>query len=77
MARQPHEQTRKIAGIVVDAVRSRRELVLDNAVLRHQVNVLRFTFDDRIYFICATALTARPRSPYLHHPVDVRRQRPR
>ena len=25
----------------VDAIRSRRELVLENAVLRHQVNVLR------------------------------------
>jgi hypothetical protein len=30
-----------IAGVVVDTVRPQRELVLENAVLRHQVNVLR------------------------------------
>jgi len=28
-------------GVVVDTVRPRRELVLENAVLRHQVNVVR------------------------------------
>jgi hypothetical protein len=31
----------EIAGIASDAVRSRRELIIENAVLRHQVNVLR------------------------------------
>ncbi len=31
----------EIAAVAVDAVRPRRELVLENAVLRHQVNVLR------------------------------------
>jgi len=31
----------EIAAVAVDAARSRRELVLENAVLRHQVNVLR------------------------------------
>jgi isopropylmalate/homocitrate/citramalate synthase len=31
----------ELAGVAVDAVRSRRELIIENAVLRHQVNVLR------------------------------------
>jgi len=30
----------EIVGVAVDAIRSRRELVIENAVLRHQVNVL-------------------------------------
>jgi transposase InsO family protein len=37
----PPRQAGEIAAIAVDAMRSRRELVLENAVLRHQVNVLR------------------------------------
>src|SRR5215471_1335497 len=37
----PRRQASEIAAVAVDAVRSRRELVLENAVLRHQVNVLR------------------------------------
>jgi hypothetical protein len=37
----PRRQAGEIAAAAVDAVRSRRELVLENAVLRHQVNVLR------------------------------------
>src|SRR5215468_2292192 len=37
----PRMQASEIAAVAVDAVRSRRELVLENAVLRHQVNVLR------------------------------------
>jgi hypothetical protein len=37
----PRRQAGEIAAIAVDAMRSRRELVLENAVLRHQVNVLR------------------------------------
>src|SRR5215470_8790317 len=37
----PSRQTSEIAAVAVDAVRSRRELVLENAVLRHQVNILR------------------------------------
>jgi transposase InsO family protein len=37
----PRKQVGELASVVVDAVRSRRELVLENAVLRHQVNVLR------------------------------------
>ncbi|HEX8108408.1 MAG TPA: hypothetical protein VF516_11805 [Kofleriaceae bacterium] len=37
----PHRQAGEITGVVADAVRPRRELVLENAVLRHQVNVLR------------------------------------
>src|SRR5215471_2781688 len=36
----PHRQASEIAAVAVDAVRSRRELVLENAVLRHQVDVL-------------------------------------
>ena len=31
----------EIAGVAVDGVRSRRELIIENAVLRHQVHVLR------------------------------------
>lgn len=37
----PRKQASEITGVVVDTVRPRRELVLENAVLRHQVNVLR------------------------------------
>jgi hypothetical protein len=37
----PRKQAGEIAAVAVDAVRSRRELVLENAVLRNQVNVLR------------------------------------
>lgn len=37
----PHRSASEIAGVAVDAVRSRRELIIENAVLRHQVNVLR------------------------------------
>src|SRR5215475_2828354 len=37
----PRRQASEIAAVAVDAVRSRRELVLENAVLRHQINVLR------------------------------------
>jgi hypothetical protein len=37
----PVGQAGEIAAVAMDAVRSRRELVLENAVLRHQVNVLR------------------------------------
>jgi hypothetical protein len=33
----PRRQADEIAAIAVDAMRSRRELVLENAVLRHQV----------------------------------------
>lgn len=36
----PHRQEGEIAGVVADVARPRRELVLENAVLRHQVNVL-------------------------------------
>jgi len=31
----PRKQASEIAGVVVDMVRSQRELVLENAVLRH------------------------------------------
>jgi hypothetical protein len=37
----PRKQVGELASVAVDAVRSQRELVLENAVLRHQVNVLR------------------------------------
>jgi putative transposase len=37
----PRRSASEIAGVAVDAVRSRRELIIENAVLRHQVNVLR------------------------------------
>jgi hypothetical protein len=37
----PRKQVREIAAVASDLVRSRCELVLENAVLRHQVNVLR------------------------------------
>src|SRR3954454_9470534 len=37
----PCRSASEIAGVAVDAVRSRRELIIENAVLRHQVNILR------------------------------------
>jgi hypothetical protein len=37
----PRKSASEIVGVAVDAIRSRRELVIENAVLRHQVNVLR------------------------------------
>jgi hypothetical protein len=37
----PRRSASEIAGVAVDAVQSRRELIIENAVLRHQVNVLR------------------------------------
>src|SRR5215468_6918217 len=37
----PRMQASEVAAVAVDAVRSRRELVLENAVLRHQINELR------------------------------------
>jgi hypothetical protein len=37
----PRRQVSEIAAVAVDAMRSRRELVLENAVLCHQVNLLR------------------------------------
>jgi len=37
----PRGSASEIAAVVGDACRSRRELVVENAVLRHQVNVLR------------------------------------
>jgi hypothetical protein len=37
----PRKQVGEIAAVAVDALRSRRELMLENAVLRQQVNVLR------------------------------------
>lgn len=37
----PGKQEGEIAGVVADVVRPRREMVLENATLRHQVNVLR------------------------------------
>ena len=37
----PRRSASEIAGVAVDAVRSRRELIIENAVLRHQVIVLR------------------------------------
>jgi hypothetical protein len=37
----PRRSASEIASVAVDAVRSRRELIIENAVLRHQVNVLR------------------------------------
>lgn len=37
----PRRLASEIAGVAVDAVRSLRELIIENAVLRHQVTVLR------------------------------------
>jgi putative transposase len=37
----PRRSANEIAGVAVDEVRSRRDLIIENAVLRHQVNVLR------------------------------------
>jgi hypothetical protein len=37
----PRKSASEIVRVAVDAIRSRRELVIENAVLRHQVNVLR------------------------------------
>src|SRR6185503_3841320 len=34
----PRKQVGELGAVAVDMVRSRRELVLENAVLRHQVN---------------------------------------
>jgi hypothetical protein len=36
----PHREAGEIASVAVDTVRRRRELVIENTVLRHQVNVL-------------------------------------
>jgi len=60
----------------MDAVRSRRDLVLENAVLRHRVNVMRrhskrpklhlaYAVDERIGPSCSTddAPPADPRAP--------------
>jgi hypothetical protein len=33
----PRKSVSEIAGVAVDAARSRRELIIENAVLRHQV----------------------------------------
>ena len=38
---EPRRSADEVAGVAVDTVRSRRELIIENAVLRHQVNVLR------------------------------------
>ena len=38
---RPCSSGSEIAGMVVDVSRSRRDLVIENAVLRHQINVLR------------------------------------
>jgi len=37
----PRRQADEIEAVAVDAVRPRRELVLENALLRHQVKLLR------------------------------------
>jgi hypothetical protein len=37
----PRREAGEIGAVAVDVARSRRELVLENAVLRHQINVLR------------------------------------
>jgi len=37
----PRRSANEIAGVGVDAVRSRRDLIVENAVLRHQINILR------------------------------------
>jgi putative transposase len=37
----PHREAGEIASVAVDALQRRRELVIENAVLRQQVNVLR------------------------------------
>jgi hypothetical protein len=37
----PRWEAGGLAAVAVDLARSRRELVLENAVLRHQINVLR------------------------------------
>jgi hypothetical protein len=37
----PRKSASETAGVAVNAARSRRELIIENAVLRHQVNVLR------------------------------------
>jgi hypothetical protein len=38
---RPRSSGSQIMGIAVDVSRSRRELVIENAVLRHQINILR------------------------------------
>jgi hypothetical protein len=48
----PRKQANEIAGVVVDMVRPRSELVLENAVLRHQVNVMqRRSKGPKLYFV--------------------------
>jgi hypothetical protein len=37
----PRREAGGLGAVAVDVARSRRELVLENAVLRHQINVLR------------------------------------
>src|SRR5271157_1638995 len=38
---RPRSSGSQIMGMAVDVSRSRREMVIENAVLRHQINILR------------------------------------
>jgi len=59
---RPRVQTSHPAGSLLDAVRSRRELIVENAMLRHQINILRrkmprpkLTMLDRFRLLLAAA----------------------
>jgi putative transposase len=59
----PHIQTNVAAGAVVDLARTRRELIFENGMLRHQIVILRrkspqprLTTQDRFRLLAAAAL---------------------
>lgn len=65
----PHIQTNVAAGVVSDLIRTRRELMLENAILRHQIVVLRrksrepkLTILDRIRILAVAAFLPTWRS---------------
>jgi len=59
----PHTGPGVVGGVVADIVQSRRELILENAMLRHQIVILRrksprprFTTFDRLRLLVAAAV---------------------
>jgi len=80
----PADQARVAAGAVVDVVRSRRELVLENAMLRQQIIVLRrksprprLTTLDRLRLLVAAAvLPTWRRAMAIVQPETLLRNRP-
>jgi transposase InsO family protein len=62
-AAAPHDGRGALRGVAADAVRSRKELVIENALLRHQIVILRrksprprLTTVDRLWLLVAAAV---------------------